>query len=746
MIRRSNTIYIFSLLQDVTVLRPLIYLAHDDFGAKPILVTCPKFRQRDKTGIWQSELSQISEQTEGEIISIRSTWELWQRFCHEKGALFLGNESELSNHDETRELVRCAPKGFITVALQHGYECVGFLMNQHQIQAHGNVVRMESDLLCSWLPVENLRELCPTSQSRVIHTGPSTLIKNTTKRVLVPALEKEERKRDEKIGLICENLHSVRFGIGGETRSDFLEVFDEFAAEQEKLGNKIALRPHPAGQYMLRNSKSLPRNVILELRPTYKIDWSQYRYGISAPSSVLIDMVANGLSAAAWIDDLNNLDTSNYGAIPKVCTLEDWMRFSHTPPATDAALDRLLPGVTPETCTTGFRAMLQLVLGQKPEAKQLQQVKGMGDNDPLGRLIFICDDPQLPTLQICLLGTILKMHPTSQPIILSPTRRNKDLAATGLDKKRRQEAILKILEMAIDQGATSAVFCRYVGPFHLEILDLFSRRNIKSYYFIDDLLTNVPEHIGLHKKKRYESTQVRGCLFDLLNSCDHVVTSNSVLAKELSKESITPNRLSWLGVSCSGRVNLECDQNFQSAQDDEVVIGYMGFDHDADFEPIAASLAEILDRHRNVRFELIGPLRLHPELELHSERVTMLKPIYNYHMFMSLLASRRWHIGLAPLLNTRFNRCKSINKWIEYTSCGVVTVASAGVIYDHVCSEGGGLLAATPMDWVQVLSQIVRKPDLRITTLQRARAIVEDQFSSSRHYQCLKSAFLAGTT
>lgn len=737
------TIFVFSLLQDVTVLRPLIYLAHDDFGVQPFLVICPGFRQRDREGVWQLELNEVREQTGAEVIHMRKAWELWQRFSNTRGAVFFGSESELNNHGETRELARCAPQGLTKVALQHGYECVGFLMNRHHIAAHGSSISMESDLLCSWLPLERLRDLRPMSQSRVIHTGPSILMKSTTKRLLGTTRSKELRSKEKKKGLICENLHSVRFELGGEARSGFLDVFENFAAEQSRLGNEIALRPHPAGQYTIRNKGLLPENVTLELKPTYKIDWEQYSYGISAPSSVLIDMTANGVSAAAWIDEQDDLDTSNYGALAKVCTLDEWLQFSSAPASTDQVLNRLLPGVTPETCTNSFRDLLQTLLEREPEPSRSRRSENTEHCEALAYPILIADDPQLPTLQICLLSAMAQMPTPSRVKVLSPTRTNKDMGAAGLPKEERLKKVLDMLETAIDQGATSAIFCRYVGPFHLEILAKLNERKIKSFYFIDDLLTNVPAHIGLNKQKRYGSMPVRGCLLDLLNSCDQVVTSSQTLAQELPEQNIAPKSLRWLGVSCSGTANQECDQNLHQVDEGELVIGYMGFDHDADFDPIAGVVAKVLDQHTRVRLEMIGPMKLHPKLERHANRIITMKPIYNYGMFMELLASRRWHIGLAPLIDSRFNRCKSINKWIEYTSCGIVTVASQGLIYDSVCKVGGGLLAATADEWTEALNKAITHQDLRRTTLQRAQALLGEEYSPERHWKCLQAAFQA---
>lgn len=731
-------IFVFSLIQDVTVLRPLIYLASDDFGVQPILVVTPGFRQRDKSGIWQKELEEFSDECHGQIIQLKKTWQFWQEFGTARGAVIFGSESVLRNHAETRDLARYCPPGLTKIALQHGHECVGFLMNRHHKEAHGDSVGMESDILCSWQPVAHLRDLNPTLQSRIVHTGPSALIRETSKRK-ISGIDKPSRAEEGSgIGLVCENLHSVRFELGGEARSGFLDVFERFAEQLRSSGKTVALRPHPAGQYMVRQSNAIPENVLLELRPTYKIDWSQYCYGISAPSTVLMDMLANGIPAATWVDQHGELDTTNYGKLPKVSTLEEWMRFSNTANRDDAQLNFLLGNTSSELCADRFRALFQTVLEQAPSIKPS---KNPTQSVALGLALLIADDPQLPTLQICLLSGGGGVEGSDQSRIIAPTRLNKELAAAGLSAPERLEDILRRIEAAISRGITSAVFCRYVGPYHNEIISLLKKNNIATFYFIDDLLTSVPAHIGENKQKRYSSSQVRGSLLNLLEKCDKVVTSSAVLATELKLDASAIKSLDWMGVSCSGRVRHECDQNLSPLPSDKIIIGYMGFDHDADFELIASSVAKQLREHPTLHFELIGPMRLHPELEPHRERITVLKPLYDYALFVRMLAMRRWHIGLAPLIDSRFNRCKSVNKWIEYTACGIVTIASRGVIYDEVCKDGSGLLASSPQEWETSLAQAITNHDLRHTTVVKAQKLLQERFSPTEHKKRLLDVF-----
>ena len=83
-----------------------------------------------------------------------------------------------------------------------------------------------------------------------------------------------------------------------------------------------------------------------------------------------------------------------------------------------------------------------------------------------------------------------------------------------------------------------------------------------------------------------------------------------------------------------------------------------------------------------------------------------LKP---YPRFVGWLRERRprWHIGLAPLRDTEFNRYKSDLKWLEYTALGLPVVASDVAAYATV-EDGvtGRLVADDPAAWADAIAEL----------------------------------------
>jgi hypothetical protein len=80
-------------------------------------------------------------------------------------------------------------------------------------------------------------------------------------------------------------------------------------------------------------------------------------------------------------------------------------------------------------------------------------------------------------------------------------------------------------------------------------------------------------------------------------------------------------------------------------------------------------------------------------------------------------------IGIAPLADTRFNRCKSWLKPLELSALGVPWVASPRVEYARLHAEGAGILADTPRRWHRELRRLQLSPALRAELAAAGREV-----------------------
>jgi hypothetical protein len=97
-------------------------------------------------------------------------------------------------------------------------------------------------------------------------------------------------------------------------------------------------------------------------------------------------------------------------------------------------------------------------------------------------------------------------------------------------------------------------------------------------------------------------------------------------------------------------------------------------------------------------------------------------PSVPFAQFPARLAELDLDIGVCPVLDTAFNRCRSGVKFYQYAGADTVTVASDVPCYRGECSL---LVQNTPEAWVQQLEPLVRDAALRSQVLEAQRAWVQ---------------------
>lgn len=307
----------FNLLQDVNIIRPLAYLAARDMDVVVAFLVSDRFHIRDKRGVWRDEIDAIAREIGADVFVYQDAFTAFQWLQPKFGALVAASESNLSAHYEVHDVFRVAPEGFARVTLQHGFECVGFLHNREHDKAHGRGVEFGADILCGWLPMDRMRSMTLSQRSKLVVTGIGAVLQQAETGALGERAE----------GLVCENLHSVRLSASGDFKADFMDIFRAFCARMAQQDVRVALRPHPGGQYVLKNRLAIPPNVTLANEPIYKTDLRGFRYGLSAPSSVVIDMLLAGIPTAVWRDIDGVMDTSNYEGLTIISSLDEWLAF-----------------------------------------------------------------------------------------------------------------------------------------------------------------------------------------------------------------------------------------------------------------------------------------------------------------------------------------------------------------------------------------------------------------------------------
>ena len=103
-------------------------------------------------------------------------------------------------------------------------------------------------------------------------------------------------------------------------------------------------------------------------------------------------------------------------------------------------------------------------------------------------------------------------------------------------------------------------------------------------------------------------------------------------------------------------------------------------------------------------------------------------PLEEYRDYMR---NQCFDIGLSPLQDDSFSKCKYFNKYIEYTLIGAVGIYSNCEPYTFVVSDGinGFLAENTVASWYETICRAVENTNLRRSCIDRAQQHLKEKFN-----------------
>jgi glycosyltransferase involved in cell wall biosynthesis len=243
------------------------------------------------------------------------------------------------------------------------------------------------------------------------------------------------------------------------------------------------------------------------------------------------------------------------------------------------------------------------------------------------------------------------------------------------------------------------------------------RTGARLVYDLDDDLLNIPRTHPDAKVLRPRARTVRR----MLEVADTVWVSTHGLAERLA--AIRPDTV----VLHNGLDERLWIPPAPSMQEHPVRILCMGTaTHDDDFALIEPALVRLKTEYdHRVSINILG-VTTRNDLPPGLDRIGMSRSATrSYPGFVNWLRGVEpgWHIGLAPLLDTPFNRSKSSIKALDYAALGLAVLASDTPVYRGSIADGpaGRLVANTPEAWYAALTWLVRNRDERHAVASRAR-------------------------
>lgn len=164
-----------------------------------------------------------------------------------------------------------------------------------------------------------------------------------------------------------------------------------------------------------------------------------------------------------------------------------------------------------------------------------------------------------------------------------------------------------------------------------------------------------------------------------------------------------------------------------------VRIGWIGANsHQQDLELLKDVIPVIIQGNPESRFVITCPqvpafLKELPGVEVVEKWEEILK-------YPSYLASLDFDIGLAPLVDNKFNRAKSNLRWLEYSALGIPCVASkVGHFAETVRHGKDGFLASNSGEFIKHIQSLISSVQLRKTIGSAARARIETDFNVDKN-------------
>ncbi len=290
----------------------------------------------------------------------------------------------------------------------------------------------------------------------------------------------------------------------------------------------------------------------------------------------------------------------------------------------------------------------------------------------------------------------------------------------GLELKRRGYEV--VLDGAIDPAGVEAfdviVFQRQWRPQAVQAMEYAISLGKTVVYELDDDLWNLHESNPAYEA--WSNPAILGGAERLLRSAHLVTTTTPALAQHLRRFNknirILPNMLPL--------------EHWQVPRDrpegyDKVVVGWAGSaSRWRDLSIVKEVGKQLLDKYPNVELLVASGDDSNMIFPPHP-RIGRLQGVKIEQYAYSLT---QFDIGLAPVVDSRFNQAKSDLKFLEYSMLGIPTVASHVESYVHSIVNGeNGFLAKNDKDWLKYLQRLIEQPELRAEIGAAAKAFADER-------------------
>lgn len=298
-----------------------------------------------------------------------------------------------------------------------------------------------------------------------------------------------------------------------------------------------------------------------------------------------------------------------------------------------------------------------------------------------------------------------KYTPTDEIYIINPLTRllnSKELDFRVITTDRI--SIFKRLKAHSIISSSHIIVSRSIPKSWIDFLST-NRSSIRSFHYLFDddfsaakITPTTPQHY--HKRLLQIADEEFPRLTELSDSV--IVTSRYLKDKYNSPKTTLLEPAAHMPQS-----NLSHHDNTKTIK----IVYYATAVHSGDLQMISPTLKRLHDNYQHITIDIITG-RHKPKLLSNLPRISVRRQI-SWPKYKKFMQGNYAHIVLIPLLDSPFNRGKSIIKFFDVCTLGAVGIYSDVCAYNDVVSHGSnGLLVSNhPEDWFNAISGLIENPE-----------------------------------
>ena len=258
------------------------------------------------------------------------------------------------------------------------------------------------------------------------------------------------------------------------------------------------------------------------------------------------------------------------------------------------------------------------------------------------------------------------------------------------------------------------VFSRFCYPSHGWLPDYLRQAQTPYVYFLDDNFWELTEAVDVHLAGFFGHPAVHRTLDRFILGASAVAVMSQRLGEYVAQR-LPGARVEFINppFDVDKARGLLAEHRNPRPDEDVVRIGYPSSRRPSVTALLVPVVRHLAAKHgKRVRFEFIGWV---PDELAAEEGVAYYPPIASYDDYLRFKISRRWDIGIAPLVGGLFEACKTNLKYREYGGCCIAGVYSRVSPYVESVTHGvTGMLADNSVDaWIDALERLIDAPRLR---------------------------------